>query len=94
MADEPDDPKVIAFPGANRAPEPKKRKPRGPTVSQPAVPHARLELGPITYTCPQCRTVSTLTGQNLIFRVIDAYCSGCGTLFRLTNAAFSTKPTR
>jgi hypothetical protein len=94
MADDPEDPKVIAFPGADRKPEPRKRVKRGPIVSQPAVPHAKLQLGPISYTCPHCRSVSVITGENLIFRTLDAYCSGCGTLFRYTNQAFGSSPLR
>lgn len=94
MTDDP--PKVISFPVGREPPKRKGR--RAPIVTQPDVPHARLTLGPIFYTCPNCSSVMTITGEGLIYRVLDAYCGGCGTLFRCTNAAFSvpagsTRPT-
>ncbi|QQP93575.1 hypothetical protein IGS68_31615 (plasmid) [Skermanella sp. TT6] len=93
MADD-QEPTVIQFPGAVPPKKPRAKTKRGPVVTQPQVPHGRLQLGPIHYSCPQCATRSEITGQNLIFRSIDAYCTGCGTLFRITNPAFSTKSSR
>lgn len=90
MTDDQDPHKVIAFPGNGPPPKPRSRTRRGPVVTQPDVPHNRLKLGPIAYTCPHCQNVCEITGEGLVFRVLDAYCGKCGSLFRFTNPAFST----
>jgi predicted RNA-binding Zn-ribbon protein involved in translation (DUF1610 family) len=77
---------VIEFPGGSKPP-PKKGKP--PRVTTPDIPHNRLHMGPINFTCPKCANVIILQGENIIFRTMDFYCSSCGVLHRLTNPAFS-----
>jgi rubredoxin len=83
---------VIEFPGGTPpgGKPPPRKKPPGKRVVQPDTPHNKLILGPINYTCPNCATKAILTGEYIIFRQLDYYCSVCGTLHRMVNPAFTT----
>ncbi len=54
-------------------------------------PVAKLVVGPMSFTCTNCDDTCTADFKNMIFRVVDFHCAGCGTFFRITNPAFTIK---
>ena len=81
---------VIEFPhGAKAA-----KRSQQVAVTSPDTPHSRLHMGPVSFTCPHCQTRALLTGDNIIFRSLDFYCGGCGSLHRIQNPAFCQQPAK
>lgn len=64
------------------------------SLEQPSLPHDRLVLGPLLFTCPSCQGVMEVSGLGCIVRSMDLYCStvGCGRLARIKNPAFQNTP--
>lgn len=45
----------------------------------------RLPTGSFQFTCPECNTKHYFSGNNVIFRLIEFYCSSCGLLNKVKN---------
>lgn len=58
--------------------------------SIPDVVHNTMNIGPWDFTCTKCSNKTQFECKNMIFRVMDFYCSSCGSLHRVTNPAFSS----
>lgn len=40
------------------------------------------------FTCPECGLTSKLSFVNMIFKIMEMYCGGCGTKYQIKNPAF------
>lgn len=58
--------------------------------SNPDVVYNSMNMGPWDFTCTKCDTKTQFECKGMIFRVMDFYCSSCGTLHRVTNPAFAS----
>jgi len=73
--------KVIRFPGKEAI------------GSKSTDPTQKLYIGPISFTCMECGTVTEAHFNKMVFRTIELYCAECGTFYKLTNPAFGAPKT-
>lgn len=81
--------KIIDFPGAANMNKHASKKVIRETV--PNETQNKILLGPLQYTCVNCNNVIKFEGENMIFKTIEAYCSKCGSLTKISNPAFTNK---
>lgn len=74
---------VLRFPNGKKA--------LTPTITNITTPGERLSIGPLTFTCVNCRTKNEFQTQGMIFRQLEFYCSCCGYFYRVANPAFGKK---
>ena len=71
--------KLIQFPGA----------PIPVAANTTLDPNTKLAVGPVAFTCTSCGEQTGIEFHQMVFRTVECYCLGCGSLFRLTNPAFA-----
>jgi predicted RNA-binding Zn-ribbon protein involved in translation (DUF1610 family) len=71
--------KLIPFPGA----------PVRVAADTTLDPNLKLSVGPVAFTCTNCGEQTTVEFHKMVFRSMEFYCLGCGSLYRITNPAFS-----
>ena len=49
----------------------------------------RIYLEETTFCCPTCEKQSSVKFTNVIFRMMEFYCEGCGNAYKVTNPAFA-----
>jgi hypothetical protein len=52
-------------------------------------PHTHLYLGNWSYTCTSCYSKVEFETSTMVFRKLEFYCGGCGTMHTIVNPAFS-----
>ena len=58
-------------------------------LTSPDVSYSKIITGDWSYTCPNCDEKISFNSENMIFRSIELYCTGCNNLHKVTNPAFS-----
>jgi hypothetical protein len=48
-------------------------------------------VGPWEFSCPKCKTKTKFECTNMVFKMLEFYCSSCGSYFKVINPAFSNK---
>jgi hypothetical protein len=51
----------------------------------------QLCVGPWEFSCPKCKTRTKFDCTNMVFKMLEFYCSICGSYFKVVNPAFSNK---
>lgn len=51
-------------------------------------PNQKLAVGPVAFTCASCGEQTHADFKGMVFRTMEFFCLGCGSLYRLTNPAF------
>ena len=77
---------VIPFPGALAT--------KTTSVETSSKPESKLVVGPTTFTCTSCKKVCKASLDGMIFVSIEFHCTGCGSLFRITNPPFGRTTTK
>lgn len=79
---------IIPFPGARKSSRIKKsNKINVVPVFTDAID--RLCVSDIEYTCYHCTNKTSLSVKGMIFKLLEFYCSNCGTKHKVVNPAFS-----
>jgi len=75
--------KVIQFPGTAEVGKLNKVKYVKPEQA------SNILMGELHFTCPNCTNKATFNISNMIFRLMEFYCTMCGRLHKVVNPAFS-----
>lgn len=82
--------KVIKFPGAGKY----KKSIQGLTIEKVDTSQHSPLHGPWDFTCVDCGHITHFNTSGMIFKMLEFFCVGCGSFFKVTNPAFKSKPTR
>jgi hypothetical protein len=52
----------------------------------------KLFLGHADFRCPKCEHRASVDFNGVIFRVVEFYCEGCGSFYKMVNPAFTPPP--
>lgn len=71
---------------------PNKSGGHSPPKANASTDNRKLYIGPVSFTCPHCASMSELHHPGMIFRCIEFHCGECGGYFKVTNPAFVAPP--
>jgi late competence protein required for DNA uptake (superfamily II DNA/RNA helicase) len=76
---------VIKFPGSDGKNFNMEFKPK---IAYPTDQSYKMFVGAWTFTCQKCQAKCIFDSKNMIFRMIEFYCTNCGVFHRVSNPAF------
>ena len=80
---------IIQFPGTEKI---NKKAEKRLDIEKVSKIESSMLLGPVSITCRNCCSKSTLSLNGMIFKSLIAYCGVCGTEYTIKNPCFTNVP--